>query len=131
MPPARSIALASTLAVDSASEPASASSDTSTARAAPMASAVRRPDTSPLGAIEIEHDLAAAGLVGQLQRHLDAVGVGVVEDELARPLERVVRLELARHRRVRDLLHADCDVHSVSPRAGPGAPTNRSRRLMT
>ena len=53
MPPARSIALASTLAVPSESEPASASSDTSTARAAPIASAVRRPETSPLGAIEM------------------------------------------------------------------------------
>ena len=37
----------------SASEPASASSDTSIAWAAPMASAVRSPETSPFGAIEI------------------------------------------------------------------------------
>ena len=37
-----------------------------------------------------QDDLTAARLVGELERHLDAVGVGVVEDELARPLERVV-----------------------------------------
>ena len=46
------MALASTFAVVSASEPCSSGSDTSTAWAAPMASAVRRPETSPLGAID-------------------------------------------------------------------------------
>ena len=43
-----------------------------------------------------EDDLAAARLLGELQRHLDAVGVGVVEDELARAVEGVVGVELAR-----------------------------------
>ena len=46
------MAAASTLAVVSASQPCSAGSDTSTPLAAPMASAVRMPDTSPLGAME-------------------------------------------------------------------------------
>ena len=49
---ARSIALARTLAVDSASDPLRASSLTRMAFAAPMARAVRRPDVSPAGAIE-------------------------------------------------------------------------------
>ncbi len=48
----RSMALASTFAVVRASEPCSAGSDTSTALAAPMASAVRSPDVSSFGAIE-------------------------------------------------------------------------------
>ena len=49
---------------------------------------------------------------------------------LPAPLEGVVGVELARDRRIRDLLHADCDVHSVVLLWRPGAPTNRSRRLM-
>src|SRR5437868_4163764 len=53
MSPARSMLLASTFAVDSASEPASAGSDTRIALAAPIANAVRRPDTSSFGAIEM------------------------------------------------------------------------------
>ena len=94
MSPARSIALASTLAVDSESEPASASSDTSTALAAPIAERGAQARDLAVGRHRDEDDLAAAGLVGELERHLDAVGVGVVEDELARPLERVVGVEL-------------------------------------
>ena len=46
------MAFARTLAVVSASEPWSSGSETRTALAAPMARAVRRPDVSPLGAIE-------------------------------------------------------------------------------
>ena len=37
-----------------------------------------------------EGDLAAARLVDELQGHLDAVGVGLVEDQLAVALQRVV-----------------------------------------
>ena len=59
------------------------------ALAAPMASAVRRPEVSPFGGHRDERDLAAARRVGQLERHLDAVGVGVVQDELAGPVEGV------------------------------------------
>ena len=46
------MAAASTLAVPRASEPASASSLTKMALAAPMARAVRRPEVSPSGAID-------------------------------------------------------------------------------
>ena len=110
----RSIAAASTLAVVSASEPCSAGSDTRTALAAPIASAVRRPETSLFGAIDTSADLAAAGGVDELQRHLDAVAVGLVEDQLAFALQRVGRgIERPRHGRVRDLLDADDDVHGV------------------
>ena len=49
---ARLMAAASTLAVESASDPFSASSLTRIALAAPMASAVRRPLVSPFGAID-------------------------------------------------------------------------------
>ena len=49
---ARATALARTFAVDRASEPRRASSLTKMARSAPMARAVRRPDVSPLGAID-------------------------------------------------------------------------------
>jgi hypothetical protein len=45
--------LAITFAVDRASEPWRTGSETRTALAAPIASAVRSPDTSSLGAIEI------------------------------------------------------------------------------
>src|SRR5262249_52083320 len=67
-----------------------------------------------------EGDLAAAGLVDELQRHLDAVAVGLVEDELALALQRVRRgVELARDRRVRDLLHTDDDMHGgITPQPG-------------
>ena len=50
--PRRLLAAASTFAVVSASEPASSGSDTRTALAAPIASAVRSPDVSPFGAID-------------------------------------------------------------------------------
>ena len=77
-----------------------------------MASAVRRPLTAPFGRHRDEDHLAlAARLVDELQRHLHAVGVGVVEDRLTRTIERVVGVELPGHYRVGDLLHADGDVH--------------------
>ena len=129
MPSARSIAFASTLAVD---ERVGAREGVVRHEHGPGGAHGQRGAQAgdlAVGGHRDQHDLAAARLVGELQGHLHAVGVGVVEDQLAGPLERVVSLELARDRRVGDLLHADCDVHSVSPR--PGAPTNRSRRLMT
>ena len=46
------MAFARTFAVVRASEPCSSGSETSTALAAPMANAVRRPETSPFGAID-------------------------------------------------------------------------------
>jgi hypothetical protein len=59
-----------------------------------------------------ERHLTAAGLVDQLQGHLDAVAVGLVEDELALALERVGRgVELAGDGGVGDLLHTDDDMH--------------------
>ena len=81
-------------------------------------------------------DLLAGG-VDQLERHLDAVAVGLVEDELAITLERVGGgIQLARQRRVRDLLDADDDVHKGTQVTGastsyptravvPGAPVRR------
>ena len=66
--------------------------------------------------------------VDELQRHLDAVGVGLVEDELAVALQRVGRgIERPRLGRVGDLLHADDDVHGVVVCAGSRTATNRSR----
>ena len=112
--PRRLAAAASTLAVVSASEPASSGSDTSTALAAPIASAVRSPDISPFGAIDTRLTSPPPAVVDELQRHLDAVAVGLVEDQLAVTLERVVRgIQLARLRRIGDLLDADDHVHGA------------------
>src|SRR2546421_764181 len=61
-----------------------------------------------------EGHLAAAGAFRELQGHLDAVGVGVVEDQLALALERLrLGIQLTRRGRVGDLLHADRDVHTT------------------
>ncbi len=69
-----------------------------------------------------ERDLAATRGVGQLQGHLHAVAVGLVEDQLALPLEGLGSgVELARRGRVGDLLHADGDVH--------GSPVGKCRKL--
>src|SRR5207244_2242781 len=67
-----------------------------------------------------EGDLATAGLVDELEPHLDAIAVGLVEDELALALQRVRRgVELARDRRVGDLLHTDDDMHGgITPQRG-------------
>ena len=105
------MALASTLAVVRASEPCSSGSDTSTALAAPMASAVRRPDDLAVGRHRHQADLAAAGRVDELQRHLDAVAVRLVEDELALALQGVGG-RIQRARRGRD----------------PGSASRRRRR---
>ena len=58
--------------------------------AAPIASAVRRPDTSLFGAIDTSVTSPPPAAVDELQRHLDAVGVGLVEDQLAFALQRVI-----------------------------------------
>ena len=106
------MALASTLAVVRASEPCRAGSLTRTALAAPIASAVRRPDTSPLGAIDTRVTSPPPAAVDELQGHLDAVAVGLVEDELAVALQGVGGgIQRTRVGRVRDLLDADDDVH--------------------
>ena len=55
--------------------------------------------------------LTATRGIGKLESHLDAVAVGLVEDQLAAAVEGVVGLELPGLRRVRDLLHAYDDVH--------------------
>ena len=73
-----------------------------------------------------ERDLAAAGGVDELQRHLDAVAVGLVEDQLAVAVERVVGVERTRHGRVGDLLHADDDVHGTPVSCG-GRAARRGR----
>ena len=56
-------------------------------------------------------DLTATRRVDKLESHLDAVAVGLVEDQLAAAVEGVVGLELPGFSRVRDLLHAYDDVH--------------------
>ena len=81
--------------------------------AAPIASAVRKPGHLVVRRHRDQRDLATAGGVDELQRHLDAVAVGLVEDQLAAAVERVVGVERARHRRIGDLLHADDDVHGT------------------
>ncbi len=60
-----------------------------------------------------QRDLAPARGVDELQRHLDAVAVGLVEDELAAAVERVVGRQRTRHGRVGNLLDADGDVHAT------------------
>ena len=74
-----------------------------------------------------EGDLAAAGLVDKLESHLDAVAVGLVEDQLAAAVEGVVGLELPGLGRVRDLLHAYDDVHDRHAARDPGNRPNRPR----
>ena len=84
------MAAASTLAVVSASEPCSAGVGDEHApwpRPSPAPCAARL--TSPFGRHRHQADLAAAGRVDELQRHLDAVAVGLVEDQLAVALQRV------------------------------------------
>ena len=73
-----------------------------------------------------QRDLATARGVDELQRHLDAVAVGLVEDELAAAVERVVGRERARHSRVGNLLDADGDVHATPVRGREPARGRRS-----
>ena len=65
--------------------------------------------------------VAAAGGVDELERHFDAVAVGLIEDQLPLPLERVVRVERAGDGRVGNLLDADGDMHGVLLRFGRAA----------
>ena len=63
------------------------------------------------GMHDIVHDLAFTGLVDQLESHLDAVRVGLVEDELSIALEGVIRVQRAGIGGIGDLLDTDDDVH--------------------
>ena len=113
-----------------ASEPASSGSDTRTAFAAPIANAVRSPDTSPFGRHRDQADLAGAGRVDELERHLHAVAVGLVEDQLALALEGVVGgIQLARLGWIGDLLDADDDVHGRSLLSRCDPTPNPPRRV--
>ena len=58
-----------------------------------------------------EGDLTVAGGGDELECHLDAVGVGLVEDELARSVEGVVGFQGTRFGWVRNLFHGDDHVH--------------------
>ena len=61
-----------------------------------------------------EGHLALAGLVDKLQRHLDAVGVGVVEDELAGAVEVVAEPSSDPGvAGIGDLLYTDNDIHAA------------------
>ncbi len=76
------------------------------------------------GGRDHRHDghLAPTGLLGQLEAHLHAEAVGLVHDQLALAFEGLgARIELTRHGRIGDLLHADDDVHCLTPEgSGPG-----------
>ena len=72
------------------------------------------PLTSSLGAIDTSVTSPDAGRVDQLEGHLDAVGVGIVHDELALTDQGLgLRIELPGVGRIGDLLEADSDVHDV------------------
>ena len=84
-----------------------------TALAAPMASALRSPATSFAEPIETTVTSPPPRLVDQLQGHLDAVRVGFIEDELARAVQIVRRVERLRGGRVGYLFDADNDIHGT------------------
>ena len=112
-----------------ASLPCRAGSQTSTPLAAPMARAVRRPRDLTVGGHGDEAHLATTGGVDELQRHLDAVAVGLVEDELAVALQGVgAGIERTRRGRVRDLLHTHDHVHArdIVTDGYRGHPTRRT-----
>ena len=116
------MAVASTLAVLSASEPCRRGSldEHRLGRAHRQRGAQAR--RLAVGRHRDQADLAAAGRVDELQRHLDAVAVGLVEDQLALALERCscrdparpVRpdLESASRRRRRSWAAMCCPSHS-------------------
>ena len=83
------MALARTLAVVRASEPCSSGSRDQ--HGLGRTHGQRRPQPRDLAVGRHRHqaDLAAAGRVDELERHLDAVAVRLVEDELALALQRV------------------------------------------
>jgi len=66
--------------------------------------------------------------IGELESHLDAVGVRVVQDQLAFTHQRVGGgVEFAWACRVRDLLRANGDVHApIVLQQRPSAPLDRS-----
>ena len=78
-----------------------------------MASALRSPATSAADPIETTVTSPAAGLVNELQGHLDAVGVGFIEDQLARAVQVVRGVKRLRRGRVGNLLYANDDIHGL------------------
>ena len=127
------MAAASTLAVSRASAPDRASSLTQDGLGRAHGQRGAQAASLAVGRHRDEGDLAAAGRVDQLERHLDAVGVGLVEDELAVALEGVVGIQLPGLGRVRDLLHADDDVHGrhAACRPASGQIAQRKYRAVT
>ena len=129
--PALPTAPASTLAVVSASVPCER-------RRRRRARPWPHPSPAPCAARRLvvrrhrhEADLAAAGGRDELQRHLDAVAVGLVEDQLPVALQGVGGgIQLAGERRIGDLLDTDDHVHKASMLpGGTEASQSRERRL--
>jgi hypothetical protein len=74
---------------------------------------------------EALRDLIDSSRVDELERHLDAIAVGLVEDELAAPDEGLaLGVECTRVRRVGDLLDTYDDVHGRQSAAGYPPVTN-------
>ena len=118
------------------SEPAAASSETRTARSAPIASALRSESSAFVGPERDDDDLAAVRLLDP-ERLLDGVDVGRVERALARPVEPVGRgVEPSDGGCVGNLLHTDGDLHVRSlddghfPRQGEASSEGRRRRTL-
>ena len=78
-----------------------------------------------------EADVATASGGDELQRHLDAVAVGLVEDQLAVTLERVGGgIQLAGECRIGNLLDTDDHVHKASKLpGGPDGSQSAERRV--
>ena len=108
------MAAASTLAVPRASDPARAGSLTRMALAAPMASAVRRPLVSLLGAIDTRVTSPPPACSASCRpistpKESDSSRMSLP----SRTSVLVLGIELRRGRRVGDLLDTDDDVHSL------------------
>ena len=129
------MALASTLAVDRASDPLEGvvAHEDGLGRAHGEGGAQAR--RLAAGRHRDQGDLAPAGGFGELQAHLDAVGVGVVEDQLALPDQGVgLRVEGLGGGRIGDLLHTDDDVHGLDcsrEQRGSTNPPGRRREPAT
>ena len=82
----------------------------------------------PVGGHRHQGHLAPAGGIGELEGHLDAVGVGVVEDEFSLA-DKVLgpRVQRRRGGRIGDLLHTDNDVHGRALLSKTDPSTNRAR----
>ena len=123
----RSSAFASTWLVPRRSEPAAASSETSTARSAPIASALRSDSIAFSGPSDTSTTSPSRRLLDP-QRLLDRVEVGRVQRRLAGPVEPLRSgVDPLRDGRVRHLLDADGDLHrrvtlSTPPGNGSGVP---------